>query len=77
MCGRMRRGVHFAWWQCGVFQQPFHRCSVATCWTRGVPWAWPKETVSIVKAYPDFGEWGANYANDGWTSYKVAENVCE
>lgn len=43
----------------------------------GAPWAWPKETVSIVKAYPDFGEWGANYANDGWTSYKVAENVCE
>ena len=41
------------------------------------PWAWPKETVSIVKAYPDFGEWGANYANDGWTSNKVAGNVCE
>ena len=43
----------------------------------GAPWAWPKETVSIVKAYPDFGEWGANYANDGWTSNKVAGNVCE
>lgn len=24
-------------------------------------WAWPTERTNIVSAYPDFGEWGANY----------------
>ena len=27
----------------------------------GTSWAWPREWVSIVRAYPEFGEWGANY----------------
>ncbi len=40
------------------------------------PWAWPKETVSIVKAYPGFGEWGANYSNNSWVNSKNSDYVC-
>lgn len=33
----------------------------------GTSWAWPREWVSIVRAYPEFGEWGANYqTNTSW-----------
>jgi len=35
-------------------------------------WAWPTERISISKAYPLFGEWGANYSsNSEW--YKSPE----
>lgn len=29
-------------------------------------WKWPMERVNILEAYPDFGEWGANYKTVNW-----------
>ncbi len=38
-------------------------------------WQWPVELTRITKAYPSFGEWGANYTNSSWLSNKVADNI--
>lgn len=39
-------------------------------------WAWPTERTSIMKAYPDFGDWGQNYAtNQTWYLNPSSENT--
>ena len=39
-------------------------------------WVWPTERTSIVDAYPDFGDWGQNYAsNQTWYLNPSSENV--
>ncbi|MBQ8607382.1 MAG: DUF4842 domain-containing protein [Bacteroidaceae bacterium] len=38
-------------------------------------WVWPTERTSIVDAYPDFGDWGQNYAsNQTWYLNPSSEN---
>lgn len=39
-------------------------------------WAWPIERTNISEAYPDFGEWGANYNNTPeWYKKPVSDKV--
>lgn len=38
-------------------------------------WQWPKERVNISTAYPQFGEWGANYTNTTWINSVDASKV--
>lgn len=38
-------------------------------------WKWPKERTNITEAYPNFGEWGANYGIIDWISNVVEDNV--
>lgn len=40
-------------------------------------WKWPKERVSISEAYPEFGEWGANYQVSQWYNYPDEEKVLD
>lgn len=32
-------------------------------------WKWPYEKMNISEAYPEFGQWGANYQNSEWYNY--------
>lgn len=40
-------------------------------------WAWPKERTDIVSAYPDFGEWGANYNKTDWWKNSASGKVVQ
>jgi hypothetical protein len=37
-------------------------------------WLWPTERTRIDKAYPGFGEWGANYTKTDWVKTNVDYN---
>lgn len=42
------------------------------CIDNSTNWAWPTERTNISEAYPDFGEWGANYnTNPEWYKKSV------
>ena len=40
-------------------------------------WLWPTERTSINTAYPDFGEWGANYLDYLWVNNWVSSKVVD
>ncbi len=45
------------------------------CIDGSADWAWPVERVNIATAYPDFGEWGANYNNTDWYKKPATDKV--
>lgn len=46
------------------------------CIDNSTNWAWPIERTNISEAYPDFGEWGANYStNPEWYKSPLNDKV--